>query len=326
MSVHYIKSKKRFEFQFNRVVAGGRKRASKLLPKGWTRAQAEAYDQQETARLYALASGAEGYRYTIDEAVRVYCEERLPQFKGAEKQLKELNNCAWVYTGRFIDELPEVAREYADQATKEDGETPLAPATVRNRMAYVRAACRYAFKYHRYSQHDPAERLVLPVVKNERHFYSDRGETLKIIRKVKNLSARAALLTAFYSGMRLGEICKCEVDADQAHFVLEDTKNGTRRLVPIHYKLKTYLHRFPIQAAPRTIQGCHQRARKAVGLDHLHFHDMRHSAASEMINNDVDLYTVGGVLGHKSAQSTKRYSHLATKTLAKAVANIGKRK
>ncbi|GAC1611339.1 MAG: hypothetical protein NVS3B3_22250 [Aquirhabdus sp.] len=53
---------------------------------------------------------------------------------------------------------------------------------------------------------------------------------------------------------------------------------------------------------------------------------MRNSATSEMINAGVDLYTVGGVLGHKSAQSTKRYSHLATKTLAEAVAKIGKRK
>ncbi|KXJ63044.1 hypothetical protein AXY46_03230 [Achromobacter xylosoxidans] len=40
-------------------------------------------------------------------------------------------------------------------------------------------------------------------------------------------------------------------------------------------------------------------------LGHLRFHDLRHSAASEMINvNKVDLYTTGAVLGHKSAAST----------------------
>ena len=31
-----------------------------------------------------------------------------------------------------------------------------------------------------------------------------------------------------------------------------------------------------------------------------------------MINAGVDLYSMCGVLGHKSAVSTKRYSHLAT--------------
>ncbi|WP_223850545.1 tyrosine-type recombinase/integrase [Bordetella hinzii] len=66
-------------------------------------------------------------------------------------------------------------------------------------------------------------------------------------------------------------------------------------------------------------------AAREVGLGHLRFHDLRHSAASEMINSKVDLYTVGAVLGHKSAASTKRYSHLATETIGQAVAKIGKK-
>ncbi len=44
-----------------------------------------------------------------------------------------------------------------------------------------------------------------------------------------------------------------------------------------------------------------------------------------MINQGVDLYTVGAVLGHRSATSTKRYSHLATEKLAEAVFRIGKK-
>jgi site-specific recombinase XerD len=41
-----------------------------------------------------------------------------------------------------------------------------------------------------------------------------------------------------------------------------------------------------------------------------------------MINAGVDLYTVGGVLGHKSSVSTARYAHLATDRLKDAVAKI----
>ena len=44
-----------------------------------------------------------------------------------------------------------------------------------------------------------------------------------------------------------------------------------------------------------------------------------------MINAGVDLYTVGAVLGHKDAKSTKRYSHLATSALAAALGTIGKK-
>lgn len=51
----------------------------------------------------------------------------------------------------------------------------------------------------------------------------------------------------------------------------------------------------------------------------LRIHDLRHSAASFMVNGGIDLFAVGKVLGHASVQSTQRYSHLANDTLLKAV-------
>ncbi|WP_343499065.1 tyrosine-type recombinase/integrase [Achromobacter denitrificans] len=62
-------------------------------------------------------------------------------------------------------------------------------------------------------------------------------------------------------------------------------------------------------------------------MAHLRLHDLRHSAASEMINAKVDLHTVGAGLGHKSAASTKRYAHLATDAIKTALGlgQIGKK-
>jgi site-specific recombinase XerD len=54
-------------------------------------------------------------------------------------------------------------------------------------------------------------------------------------------------------------------------------------------------------------------------------HELRRSAASEMITADVDLFTVGAVLGHKDPRSTKRYSHLTHNTPAAAVGKIGRK-
>jgi integrase len=62
-----------------------------------------------------------------------------------------------------------------------------------------------------------------------------------------------------------------------------------------------------------------QAARNAAGLPDLRIHDLRHSAASFMVNSGVDLFAVGKVLGHASYQSTQRYSHLANATLLAAV-------
>lgn len=62
-----------------------------------------------------------------------------------------------------------------------------------------------------------------------------------------------------------------------------------------------------------------QRAIRVAKLQGLRIHDLRHSAASFMVNSGVDLFAVGKVLGHASYQSTQRYAHLANDTLLAAV-------
>lgn len=62
-----------------------------------------------------------------------------------------------------------------------------------------------------------------------------------------------------------------------------------------------------------------QRAIRVARLPGLRIHDLRHSAASFMVNSGVDLFAVGRVLGHASVQSTQRYAHLADATLLAAV-------
>jgi hypothetical protein len=47
----------RWLYQFDRLINGQRIRANKLLPAGWTRVQALAFDQRETARLFGAATG-----------------------------------------------------------------------------------------------------------------------------------------------------------------------------------------------------------------------------------------------------------------------------
>jgi site-specific recombinase XerD len=44
-----------------------------------------------------------------------------------------------------------------------------------------------------------------------------------------------------------------------------------------------------------------------------------------MASAGVDLGTIGAVLGHKSAQTTKRYAHYQTQRLADALATIRRR-
>lgn len=244
--------------------------------------------------------------------------ERCPQLKNGVGVAKEFGRFLPAFAGRTIEELPDVAREYAEAMAGQ-----LSPATIRNRLAYLRAACRYAHKFHGMGEHDPAERMQMPQVRNERHFYATRRQMLTIARKMTSHPARVCLRIAFYSGMRISEILAAEVVGNA--FLLTDTKNGDRRIVPAHPKVRTCMKHLPLPVKKRWIQRQFSDATKALGMEHLHFHDMRHSAASEMINSGANLYEVGAVLGHRSSQSTKRYAHLATDTLASAIGLIGRK-
>ena len=164
--------------------------------------------------------------------------------------------------------------------------------------------------------------MLLPAVRNARHVYASRAEMLRLARACDRPDARAMVLIAFYTGMRLGEMLTCSVIGE--NFSLPDTKNGRPRLVPIHSRIRRYARHLPFTTPKVTLQRAFDRARRRAGLSHVRIHDLRHSAASEMINAGVDLYTVGAVLGHKDSRSTQRYAHLATATLADAVRKIGK--
>jgi integrase len=313
MPIRWDTRNKRWRYSFNRVVEGARQRTSRLLPRGWSRAQADAFDVKETGRLYAIAAGVQQQEPLIDQAVKLYLRDKTA-LKSYRETAEHLAAIAWAYAGKPMSALPDVARDVARQSD-------LAPATIRNRLACLKAACRWGWKAHGLVSTDPTTRMQLPAVRNERKVYISRGDMLRACRACTNWQAQIAIRVCFYSGLRLGELYTVATSAGA--LVLEDTKNGDSRAIPAHPKIRHLLRHLPLVAPQITVQRAWQRARARVGLDHVTIHDLRHSAASEMINAGVDLYTVGQVLGHRDSRSTQRYSHLTARTLADAVGKIG---
>lgn len=326
MSIRWDPRNKRWRFEFDRVIEGRRQRTSRLLPKGWSQAQADAFDRKEAGRLYAVGSGIERSDALIDTAVLHYLRDKadtLKSFQGARENLAAI---AWAYTGKPLTELPAVAALVSETREGVRAGVVLSAATVRNRLALLKAACRWAWKKHAICDHDPTERMQLPRVRNERHVYATRIEVGALARAADRRDLRALILAAFYTGMRLGELQRVRFAAGM--LVLEDTKNGDRRVIPAHPKLERLgiAPMLPFTGVEGTLQKAFRRARVRAGLPHIRLHDLRHSAASEMVNAGVDLYTVGQVLGHRDPRSTKRYSHLTAETLAGAVGKIGGRR
>lgn len=320
MPINRVKDSKgraRFEFEFSRRLGGRRKRTRKLLPASWTRAQADAFDRQESARLYAQVTGIERPQFTISQAVAHYLNERAAHLKTGRGIAMELRLMQPWYEGRNLTELPEVCAKYLV-----DHRAALAPATLRNRLRYLTSACRWAWKHHGMAEHDPAARVSMPAVSNERQVYIDRAQMLRLARRCGSWEVRAMIRISFYSGMRLNEIQRARVEGDC--WVLDDTKNGEPRIIPMHPRCRPYSdYSWPSKGM---VAYWVRKAREGLDLPAgVTFHTLRHSSATSMLAAGVPLYTVGAVLGHKSVASMKRYSHHATQSLREAIGRIGKR-
>ena len=137
------------------------------------------------------------------------------------------------------------------------------------------------------------------------------------------------------TGARVRELLDAKwehVDVERRSWLIPTSKTGKPRHVPLSTAALTIVAALPrfkgcpwLVPNPETlkpfvsIQHGWQRARRVAGLPGLRIHDLRHSAASFMVNSGVDLFAVGKVLGHASYQSTQRYSHLSNGTLLAAV-------
>ena len=68
-----------------------------------------------------------------------------------------------------------------------------------------------------------------------------------------------------------------------------------------------------------------QLACRAAGMDKaIHFHSLRHSFASNLVQQGVSLYTIKELLGHSSITTTEIYSHLNMDALRDAIKTLDK--
>lgn len=153
------------------------------------------------------------------------------------------------------------------------------------------------------------------------------------------------VVLALSTGMRKGEIRHIrwpDTDLDQGAIVLQKTKNGERRRVAVrglalellrkHAKVRRIDTDFLFPGArsarkdrPFDITKSWEDARRRAGIEDFRFHDTRHSAASYLAMNGATPLEIAEVLGHKSLDMVKRYSHLAESHVAGVVERMNRR-
>lgn len=319
MAVYRDKTKDRWVFDFKKRINGVQHRAKKTLPAGWSKTQAEEYAIKEEARLFGIATGIIKESPLISDAVLFYLKNST-HLKSYKNVVGEFALLECFYENRRVNELDVVCAEYTDHANKKG----LSARTIQARVGYLCTACKIAWRRKKgFCDADPTAHVIKQKVDNNRHFYLNRKQVLQLARATPDKMVRRAILIAFYTGMRLSEICRAKVI--EGYFVIDTSKNGNPRKVPIHSKI-SYIARHPIPFNRSRIQNVTKVVKRRLSLGEYHFHDLRHSAASAMVQNKVDLFWVGGVLGHKDMRSTQRYAHLAAHNLADAISTISSKK
>jgi integrase len=147
---------------------------------------------------------------------------------------------------------------------------------------------------------------------NAREVFLTMAEVKKITEHASE-NVAAAIWIAIYTGMRRGEICKLEkshIHKDMIVIPAGNTKTLKTRAVPITKAVRPWLKYIPLPINFEGLKSGFDRARKAAGMPHVHFHDLRHSTASLLVQNGVDLYTVSKILGHSSTKMSERYAHV----------------
>jgi integrase len=147
---------------------------------------------------------------------------------------------------------------------------------------------------------------------------------------------------ALSTGARAGELQSLtwkDVDLKTGRGVLQKTKNGDRRAIAIRGHALEELIKlgkvrridspwiFPSREGtkPWNYRHAWYRSVDASGVKDFRFHDLRHTAASNLAMNGASLPEIAGVLGHKSLAMVQRYAHLSDAHISSAVEAMNKK-
>lgn len=329
MPVHYDKAKKRWRFSFRRRIDGRRYTATKLLPKGWSQRQAEEYDRKESASIYAQAAGIEKPRLTLAGAVQLYLDHRCPELANGKKVAQDLAHLFDLIASAHLDEAADVAERYISENTGR-----LSVGTLHNRIAYLKAAVRYARKKHRYGRDLPdyAADIPVPVPNNQREVYARLPELNKLWKAFDNEEAMALFKMAFYMGLRWrAELLPRKPEdihknGKDTWLHIGFTKNGKPVMKPVHPAVIDCLKFIPFEFGDSHFYRAWGDAVGKIGRPDLKPHDLRHSLASEVLSREGGtLDNVRAALHHRSLQAADRYAHLYPERMKAILLGVGQK-
>ena len=204
----------------------------------------------------------------------------------------------------------------------------LAPATVNQYIADLRHCFTIAKREFSLVSENPVSDVAkLKEPRGRVRFLSnDERDALLIECRAHSAVLHTVVVVALSTGARKGEILGlrwADVDLTRGTLTFHKTKNGERRTVPLvgaaidamvnHAKVQHVDSDFVFPGSkghPLVIDKMFREACARAGVEGFCFHDLRHTAASWIAMNGGTLAEIAEVLGHKTLQMVRRYTHL----------------
>ena len=241
-----------------------------------------------------------------------------------ECSLKHLSK---TFDGKMLSEINPLLIEKYKKTRKDEGAEA---ATINRELGCLRHMFNMAIAWGK-AQNYPFgfgknKVKFLKEPKGKDRILSEDEETrlLEAVRlPTKSQHLEPIIITALNTGMRKGEILNLKwsnVDFKTGHILVEETKNGEIRKVPMNKKLTETLERDKKASKGECVYSDNGKpygdvktgwwtALKNAGIENFRFHDLRHTFGSRLGMAGVDIRTIQELMGHKDIKMTMRYSH-----------------
>lgn len=217
-------------------------------------------------------------------------------------------------------------------------EEKVKPLTANHTLSIIKAWLNWCIN-RSYLVHNPAQGIKkYKTEKNPPRFLSV-DETHRLLEAAKDNHLYPMISTAVYTGMRLGELLRLDwkdIDFNRSQIMVANkagnpTKSKKFRIIPLSPVLKKILEPYKKKEGIcfRDIRGKSHHFPKPfynilerANLKDVGWHTLRHTFASHLVMQGVDLVTIKDLLGHASIQTTMIYSHLTSEHTKQAIQKL----
>lgn len=154
---------------------------------------------------------------------------------------------------------------------------------------------------------------------------------LEQISKITNLKHKAIISLGFSVGLRVSEVINLKIeDIDSKRMIINirQAKGKKDRILPLSQTILELLREYFKQYKPKeylfngqnslqySSESCNKIVKKYLG-EQYHYHLLRHSSFTTMLESGIDLRIIQKLAGHSSSKTTEIYTHVSTNILSK---------